>query len=136
MKKILILLLLPLLAMKISAQTSDNAGDTKAQKVEDTFVEGLLNRLNEDVQLTKKQEEEVRQLLQTFYRDRDKAQKEADKSHKEKISKKKKIQDDYLQQLFLILTEEQQLQLQQKFFERMKAGLEMIKNLSDNSQES
>ena len=119
------------LTLQAQEKEGDGANDRKRETV---FVEGHLNRLKADVELTAEQESEIKELLTALLRDRDSIHKQTGKNSKEKIREKKLIHDVFDQRLYAILTEEQQLQLQQKAKERIEAGLETIKNLSKNSQ--
>ena len=112
-----------------------NAGsNNNNNKRETTFVQGHLSRLKAEVQLTADQEKEISKILKTLFQERDKIQKQASKSNKEKIKEKKPVQEVYMSQLNAILTEEQQEQLQQKAEERIEAGIQLIKSMSNNSQ--
>ena len=117
------------------AQNNKTSNANEKQR-ETTFVEGNLNNLKAAVQLAPTQESEIRELLKTLYQNRENIKKQETKSNKEKIGAKKPIHDAYIQQLNAILTEEQRLQLNQKSEERKNAGIQTVKSLSTNNQNS
>jgi Spy/CpxP family protein refolding chaperone len=115
------------------SQASSGKTDKELQR-ETVFVEGHLNKMKADIQLTAEQEGEIRKLLKKLYHDREKISKQEAKGNKEKIGEKRAVHEVYSRQLNDILTSEQQLQLSQKAEERRDAGLQAIHNLSDSIQ--
>ena len=117
------------------SQNNNNPNENKSDnnnKRETTFVEGHLNKLKTDVELTNEQEKEIIKLLEQFYKDRTQA--EAKKAErKQMLNDKKSSYETYITALYSILTTEQCIQHVRKAEERIQAGRQIIRELSTNN---
>ena len=94
-------------------------GNNGQKSVEETFVQLHIDLLKMDITLTADQEKEVGKLLGKFYKDREQAEKKAEKN--QKLNEKKLSYETYITALYTILTEEQKATLEIKAEERKNA---------------
>jgi len=133
MKKNFYLMLVAMFVSCMAALGQNPNGNTNngnGNQAETAFVEGHLSKMKADITLTADQEKEITKLLEKFYKDREQANKKAEKN--QKLNDKKISYDTYIAALYTILTEEQQATLKTKAEERIEAGIQLIKELSDN----
>jgi len=123
MKKNLYLMLVAMLVscMAVLGQnpnSNTNNGNTGngQNKPEDAFVQAHIDILKMDITITADQEKEIAKLLGKFYKDREQAEKKAEK--KQKINDKKLSYETYIIALYAILTDEQKETLELKAEER------------------
>ena len=135
MKKNLYLMLAAMLvsctvALGQNPNSNTNNGNGNGNQRETVFVDGQLEKMKADISLTADQEKEVGKLLGKFYKDREQAEKKAEKN--QKLNEKKLSYETYITALYAILTEEQQATLKVKAEERIQAGIQIIKELSSS----